>query len=99
MSRRLILEVKTDHAAQLTGDPDLYVPAGCASTSLYRRRTDQEGGWEPVWLGRTDYLAYGSERDWQFGMPESASLLGGKVVDRESIMNGVTSTDATSSIS
>ncbi|ORX34803.1 histidine phosphatase superfamily [Kockovaella imperatae] len=72
----------------LSGDSDLHVPTGCASTSLYRRTelttaqsrrslsqaATQESSvaisqWVPVWLGRTDYLGRGSEREWQFGDP------------------------------
>ncbi|KAI9638251.1 uncharacterized protein MKK02DRAFT_22728 [Dioszegia hungarica] len=65
----------------LTGNKYLDVSAGCASCSLYKRKTPSTtstpasasekdlppcgvGEWEPVWLGRADYLDNGVERDW-----------------------------------
>ena len=74
----------------LTGDKELEVPAGCASASLYRRKTSSNaeagagaqngngaasgdgqehtgvGQWDPVYLGKADYLVNGLERDWSF---------------------------------
>lgn len=54
----------------LTGDRKAEACAGCACTSLYRRRTDKGpgggsvGAWEQLWNGRADYMPGGVERDW-----------------------------------
>ena len=62
---------------KFTGDKDLEVPAGTCSCSLYKRKvrdaSDQGnqacgvGEWEPVWLGRTDFMPGGEERNWDVG--------------------------------
>jgi transcription factor C subunit 7 len=56
---------------QLTGNPKLDVKAGCASTSLYRRKVSTDGSgsagigeWDIVWNGQASYLANGLERNW-----------------------------------
>lgn len=70
---------------QLTGNKALDVSAGCATTSLYRRKirdsTSPEfcgvGEWEPTYLGRADYMPGGVERDWSF---RDVLLAGGEVI-------------------
>ncbi|KAL7419232.1 hypothetical protein Q5752_006069 [Cryptotrichosporon argae] len=73
----------------LTGDKSLNVVAGCASTSLYRRRIPPPGAgsspppsgvgqWDIVWNGRADYLPNGVERDWSF---RDAVIKDGEVVN------------------
>lgn len=53
---------------QLTGDLETDVTAGCAVTSLYRRKAGQSGcgAFERVYDGRADYMPGGVERDWAF---------------------------------
>jgi len=65
----------------------LNVSAGCASTSLYRRKKHDVdssileicgvGEWDPIYLGRADYLPGGVERDWSF---RDVLLAGGEVI-------------------
>jgi hypothetical protein len=73
---------------QLTGNKALDVSAGCATTSLYRRKTRDStttthsspcgvGEWVPVYLGRADYMQGGVERDWSF---RDVLLAGGEVI-------------------
>ena len=71
---------------QLTGDKSLNVSAGCASTSLYRRKLRDStsetefcgvGEWDPIYLGKADYLQGGVERDWSF---RDVLLAGGEVI-------------------
>jgi len=70
----------------LTGNKALDVTAGCATTSLYRRKSRESttttppcgvGEWDPVYLGRADYMQGGVERDWSF---RDVLLAGGEVI-------------------
>jgi hypothetical protein len=73
----------------LTGNKALDVSAGCATSSLYRRKSHDStpasslkppcgvGEWDPIYLGRADYMSGGVERDWSF---RDVLLAGGEVI-------------------
>jgi len=90
-SRTALIHIETNILTiQLTGNKALDVSAGCATTSLYRRKLGDTssstsistlpcgvGEWDPIYLGRADYMPGGVERDWSF---RDVLLAGGEVI-------------------
>jgi transcription factor C subunit 7 len=54
----------------LTGDRQRDFVAGCATTSLYKRKGDgRVESWDCVYTGKADYMPGGVESDWDVSIP------------------------------